>query len=251
MTFTGERMDNHPDSFLYKVSIARYFFAKKIIKSNYSTLDYGCGSGQGTFLLSKITKKITGFDIDKETILSNKKKYKNIIFLTKVNTNHKFQFITCFEVIEHAENPKQLIKSISNLLNKKGTLILSTPNNYKSIHPSKNTFHLYEFEILELHHLLKKYFKKIEVYGQLESQQLSNKKINQAGLVKKIIQLVFKSIYIYDLKYLHLLQKIEHLSIYKEIGKLQREADVDVNIFSINIKQPFLHPEISIYVCQN
>lgn len=42
----------------------------------------------------------------------------------------QFDVVTCLEVVEHIENPRQLIREIFRVLNPGGLLVLSTPNNH-------------------------------------------------------------------------------------------------------------------------
>lgn len=55
----------------------------------------------------------------------------------RVDLNHEtlpysdnfFDVVTCIEVVEHLENPRDLMREIHRVLKTKGNLILSTPNN--------------------------------------------------------------------------------------------------------------------------
>jgi len=98
-------------------------------------LDIGCN---GCLFMEKVAEKMGnvqayGIDISKPSIKYAKKKYPH--FKTRVADCHKlpyednfFDFITCFEVIEHVINPKKVISEIQRCLKKGGELIILVPN---------------------------------------------------------------------------------------------------------------------------
>ena len=68
-----EDINNPSIKFAYE-EIAKLYSLK-----NKNILDFGCGGGYGTEYLSRYTKKtVTGYDIDKKTIITNNKFYENI-----------------------------------------------------------------------------------------------------------------------------------------------------------------------------
>jgi SAM-dependent methyltransferase len=52
--------------------------------------------------------------------------------------NHKYQTITCFEVIEHLYNPLFAMTNIYKALKSGGTLYLTTPNDYSLIYKAEH-----------------------------------------------------------------------------------------------------------------
>ncbi len=260
--FSGERMQNHPKSNLYIISFARYKFAKKFISKKDNILDIACGSGYGTFYLSKYCHTITGADIDPKIIAycQNYYKSKRIKFdcILPNQTNNiyikSFNTIVSFETLEHTKNAKTYLKQLKKYLKPNGTIILSTPNNFLHQYPPENKFHIKEYELTELYRLIKHIFSKhfhISVYGQQSNGLSNNITTQKISTLKSIIIILFKKIYSIDLQYLHLLQKIEHLEVYKKIGKLQRIMPFSPKIYKINIAQPFLVPSISLFVIKN
>ncbi len=65
----------------------------------------------------------------------------NFDFLKSLNGNEKFDVITCFEVIEHLQNPLFLVKQLAEMLRPDGVIFLSTPARPKIFWPD---FHYYE-----------------------------------------------------------------------------------------------------------
>jgi len=97
-------------------------------------LDVGCGYGEFLFKLNELNfKSLLGIDpyIKKEVHQKNLKILKKDI--NEFSTNEKFDFIILKHSFEHMENPLYTLKSIKNLLNKKGKCIISIPVKTKTI----------------------------------------------------------------------------------------------------------------------
>jgi len=105
----------------------------KDINSNFSVLDVGCGDGNLLFNLrnSFPNSSLYGIDFNVE---STKKKLKsfniNLIegSLADIGFNEKFDFICNSQLLEHLENPSDLINLISSNLKKNGIAFLDVPN---------------------------------------------------------------------------------------------------------------------------
>lgn len=108
--------------------------AHKVILDFLSTqprgllLDSGAGEGRLTALLRDAGFRVTPCDIDPSAFtpdmacddvdLNTKTPYKN----------RQFDYVTSVEVIEHVENPHQLVREYARILAPGGMLIVSTPN---------------------------------------------------------------------------------------------------------------------------
>jgi len=173
--FTGERLIpeyNKKTAFYYE-HLARYFFSTQLVK-NKIVLDAGCGSGYGSYILSKHgqAKKIYGIDISKESISYAKEyyQYKNINFKLgdikklKKTKDKSIDITTAFEVIEHIYKQNEFLQQIKRVLKKNGLLIVSTPNKYN--YPKGNKFHVKELYPEEFLQLLKKYFQNVDIFYQ-------------------------------------------------------------------------------------
>ena len=120
----------------------RYVWLKKnlvMINKNSNLLDIGCGNGWALFASQKIGfKKIVGLTWDKQDvdkIRERSKKIKNLDLivgdarkLDEIKFEMKFDAIVNCENIEHIIDDDKLIKDISNILNERGLLYLTTPN---------------------------------------------------------------------------------------------------------------------------
>ena len=104
-------------------------------------LDVGCGGGILSEQLHKQGAKVTGIDSSSKSITiarqhAEEQNY-NIKYINKsifdITDFDSFDFIVCFEMIEHIDKPNDLIKKINELSAKKSGLFLSTINrNLKS-----------------------------------------------------------------------------------------------------------------------
>jgi len=125
-------------------------------------LDFGCGYGKFATLIPD--KEYIGIDIDLEVICSAKQLHqnrKNVQFYTleefKMN-NQLFDSIVLAAVLEHLDNPIQLLGELKSCLSKGGRIIITTPT------PLANTilefgskFRLFSREAVEEHnHLFEK-----------------------------------------------------------------------------------------------
>lgn len=100
-----------------------------------SILDFGCGDGRFTKLLSQYGK-VTGVDISEKAVIKAQKKFPEYEFyiadlssreLTK-QIVEKFDVIVSTEVIEHIYDQKSFLENVKKLLSSRGVFILTTPN---------------------------------------------------------------------------------------------------------------------------
>lgn len=175
MEDTGERhilnghFNNKSELYLHLLHIATYEYAENFVK-NKTVLDFGCGSGYGTEMLSKNAAKVTGVDISQEAVDYAKKTFvsHNLEFkMISELTDQKFDIITSFQVIEHVPNDVEYIKTLKKFLNPGGHLLISTPDKthrlFSYIQKPWNIFHLKEYTSESLENLLRKQFAKVEI----------------------------------------------------------------------------------------
>ena len=107
-------------------------------KNKSKILDYGCGDGEFLNYLNKSIKKENLFGFDLNTNL--KKTSKKIKVFSKFSDlkSKKFDVITLWGVLEHVNNPNNLISLLSKIIKKKGFLVLEIPSSDSLI--AKYTF---------------------------------------------------------------------------------------------------------------
>jgi 2-polyprenyl-3-methyl-5-hydroxy-6-metoxy-1,4-benzoquinol methylase len=97
-------------------------------------LEIGCGNGHIISYCKEKGAKCYAIDLSNNAIKKARLNYKGIKFYVediedlKKMKEKKFDIIIILEVIEHAIDYRKTLEIISNLMNKKGNLILSCPN---------------------------------------------------------------------------------------------------------------------------
>jgi SAM-dependent methyltransferase len=123
-------------------------------------LDYGCGTGYGTLILSKAFRSVVGIDVDRETIdyciathHAGNLRFELFDPMRQPYPNSSYDCVFSFQVLEHV--PERLVgKYLSNIwsmLRPGGVAVLTTPRseNYYGGH-SGNPYHVKEYSENEL-----------------------------------------------------------------------------------------------------
>jgi SAM-dependent methyltransferase len=112
-------------------------------------LDAGCGTGYGAALLAERPgATVTGIDVSEEAIAGCQAAYgERAAFLVAdvlelPFEDDSFDFIACFEVIEHVD-AERATDELRRVLAPGGHLAVSTPN--REVYPEGNPFHVREF----------------------------------------------------------------------------------------------------------
>ncbi len=115
-----------------KISSEPSEILKEINWKNKKVLDVGCGTGYFAFHAAKKGAKVLGIDYAEEGINIAKKKYvhKNLKFEKEdvKNIKEKFDIIVSIGVIEHMDEPLEILKLLKSKLYPKGKIIITTPN---------------------------------------------------------------------------------------------------------------------------
>lgn len=108
---------------------------RELLSRQPSYLDIGCGDGSLTMKVANIigASKVYGVDVDEEALA--KAAEKGIITL-KCNldegplpfNNDSFDLVTAFEVIEHLNNPRHVLREAFRVLRREGIIVIETPN---------------------------------------------------------------------------------------------------------------------------
>ena len=171
--FTGERIvPGAPDceptfaQKMYQEHIARYFFASQFV-AGMDVVDVGCGVGYGAQALAKAgAKSVLALDLSTDAVEHGRKNFFHPNLSLEVGDAEKFtveekvDVATCFELIEHVNNPSAVLDRIVAALKPGGLLILSTPRPLEEI---RTHFHVHEMNLEELKSKLSDRFKNVEV----------------------------------------------------------------------------------------
>ncbi len=201
LEFTGERLvpDKSPSK-LEAEHRARYEFACRRIEGR-KVLDIGCGAGYGSYMMSAHAGDagVVGVDIDESTIGYAKKNYEAsglnfmVADVTRVPfSDNEFTACVCFEVIEHIENPEELLKEAARVLDPSGIFIVSTPNGAVKVSSQPNPFHMKEFNLSEFTELIRAYFPEDKWYLDISGQFIRGNNYSKAGIFFRNLYLGLK-----------------------------------------------------------
>lgn len=135
---------------------------KEITPLSDKVLDIGCHSGLFTKRIKEktLSKKIYGIDISPKAIAHARQRIRDGDF--RVSNAHKLPFkeatfgaVFCLEVLEHVENPPQVLSEIHRVLKPKGYGVILIPTNnllfrtiwfiWNRIYPVWNHAHVQDF----------------------------------------------------------------------------------------------------------
>lgn len=154
---------------------ARYGLVALFCRPGLKLLDFPCGSGYASKLLSEYKVTYIGAEIDSYIVEYAQKeycKYGDFIQadLTDIKIKEKFDIIACIEGIEHIEKVKQYkaLEYIERyLLNPNGVLIISMPEaKEKSGFNPNNRFHLWERTKEDFKSFLNCWFDNVQILEQ-------------------------------------------------------------------------------------
>lgn len=104
-------------------------------KNKDTLIDIGCADGTLTKFMKDFskTKKVIGFDINKDFIKYAKRKRPDIEFYVSDGRNlpvknNSADIVTLIEVLEHLENPEEMIIEAKRILKNNGFLLIVVPN---------------------------------------------------------------------------------------------------------------------------
>ena len=179
---------------LHRDYFAHYFRWSHIAKllsserKECSILDLGCGPGQlaDTLYRNRIAPKTyLGIDIRPKLIQNASERFKNApwaqfkcidLCSDSLNEGQDWDYIACFEVLEHIKKGPLSAKFIENIkkhMNPDTILLLSTPCYNKSDCADNHIIdgQINEYEYTELRQILEKEFKLINHYGTFASEK--------------------------------------------------------------------------------
>jgi len=117
----------HADTGVHEQAAA---LLQKYVPGNASVLDVGAGAGAFSQRLTDLGYKVTALDVDPEKWIPTDIPFLqlNIDAGMAASVQDTFAAVCCLEVIEHVENPWNLLREIYSVVKPGGYLLLSTPN---------------------------------------------------------------------------------------------------------------------------
>jgi 2-polyprenyl-3-methyl-5-hydroxy-6-metoxy-1,4-benzoquinol methylase len=149
---------------------ARYRWAARLV-DGASLLDCACGTGYGLEMYAAAgATALTGVDVDSEAVEQSKRRNGNAATILQGDIrdlpldDDSFDVVTCFETIEHVEDPAAGIAELHRVLKPDGILVISSPN--PDVYVGHNEHHVHEFRPAELVEAVGEHFAKTAVYEQ-------------------------------------------------------------------------------------
>jgi 2-polyprenyl-3-methyl-5-hydroxy-6-metoxy-1,4-benzoquinol methylase len=159
---------------------ARYEYALQFADGR-RVLDVGCGEGYGADMLADTAGEVVGVDYSPAAIAHARAKYDRagLRFAVADATSLPesvggFDLVVCFEVIEHLDDPRPLVESLSALTSPDGVCLISTPNGVvdqlfeRVAHRKRYVYHVGLLSGRQLRRLLESRFESVELLGQSE-----------------------------------------------------------------------------------
>lgn len=128
-----------------KVALSRRELLGKWIEKPLKMLDVGTGGGEFAYLMQTLGHDINGIEPNKGYAEYSKKEYGlnvQVGFIQDINQpNDSFDLITIWHVLEHTENPSDVLTKLHSLLKPQGILVVEVPTIEATCQSPKSTFH--------------------------------------------------------------------------------------------------------------
>jgi SAM-dependent methyltransferase len=265
--FINEDIKNEAEYYNHLMHIATYHFALNYVKDKV-VLDYGCGSGYGSRMLSDKAENVTAVDISEEAVNFAKDNYAadNLVFKTLSElSDEKYDVITSFQVIEHVSNDKKFIKELKSLLKPEGCILISTPDKknrlFNNIQKPWNIFHLKEYSGIGLNNLLLKYFARVQIFKIGSNSDLVKKEISRT---KRQRLITLPCTFVFYPKFFRVFLLNFQVTIYKKINMLrknkgaipsdtviQKDFKANFSVEDINIAKNMTFSTDLLAICSN
>jgi len=150
-----------------KKNIIFSILKKNISRNDLKILDFGCGVGINTKMLSEFGS-VTCFDQSSEAIKYLKKKFNNdqkiLVENNLENCNELFDLIVASDVLEHIENDEKEIKKLHKLLKPNGFFLATVPA-YQFLFSVKDIklHHKRRYNLSNFKNLILPFFNKIKL----------------------------------------------------------------------------------------
>lgn len=169
----------HPSRrFTYFALLSLYDFATRFTKDK-SVLDFGCGVGYGSYYLaSRKAQSVLGIEIDDKSYRYSIDRYQrtNLKFLdvpveelaANKEYKNKFDVIFCSNVMEHIEDYKNALSSVTELLAPNGLYIQITPPSGRA---NGNPYHVTNYTVPQWREILSEFFDKQRYFAHIAEKE--------------------------------------------------------------------------------
>ncbi len=129
------------------VGLNRFGKIKNFLSTGAKILDVGSGGGEFVYLLNKLGYKTPGMEPNIGYAEYSKREY-NLHIITgfvqdiELLKNDSYNMITLWHVLEHTENPFQVLYKLNSWLKNNGILIVEVPNVEAVCQAPANRFHI-------------------------------------------------------------------------------------------------------------
>jgi SAM-dependent methyltransferase len=158
------------DELLAAEHFARYEWVSALAPGR-RILDAGCGTGYGAEILAKAgAEHVTGVELAgavveaARALASATLRFEQGDIARLPHADGAFDLVTCFEVIEHVEDPQAVLAELARVLAPDGLLAISSPN--AEHYPEGNPHHIREFATSEFRSLLREAFPSVRLLAQ-------------------------------------------------------------------------------------
>jgi len=153
--------------------------------TNRDVLDFGCGPGGFLLKARSKTRMIIGIELESRLQSHFKENNLNVVQnIQDLPVDQKFDLITAFHVVEHLEDPAEILKQLATKLQESGKIIIEIPSSadalitlYKNVPYSEFTYwscHLFLFNSSNLQILAKKAGLNLDYVEYIQRYPLSN-----------------------------------------------------------------------------
>lgn len=154
--------------------LVRYRFASRLLNGK-KVADLGSGSGYGSYSLSKVAGGVSAIDLSEEAVAHASSHYMEPNLDYRIGDvtrlpfeDGSFDAAVSFEVIEHLDEPEDLVVEAKRVVKEDGVFIVSTPDKqtYSNDRNAVNLYHSREMYAPEFEEMLKRHFDHVEIYRQ-------------------------------------------------------------------------------------